>query len=116
VTDLYIDEPEKKLRMLEISAGGFFGLGARHILLPVDAITAIGKDEVHINQTLDHVVQSPTYDPSLIERPAREYWEPFYGYYGLSPYWNTGYMYPQFPMPFEAKPREHAEPEPKTER
>jgi hypothetical protein len=71
VTDLYIDEPEKKLRMLEISAGGFFGLGARHILLPVDAITAIGKDEVHINQTLDHVVQSPTYDPSLIETSAR---------------------------------------------
>jgi hypothetical protein len=36
------------------------------------------------------------YDPTLIKAPTREHWEPFYGYYGLSPYWGDGYMYPTF--------------------
>jgi sporulation protein YlmC with PRC-barrel domain len=96
VSDLFVDEPEQKVRMLEISAGGFLGIGARHVLLPVDAITAVEKSEVHVNQSREHVAASPAYSPDLISRPAREYLEPFYGYYGLMPYWGAGYMYPQF--------------------
>ena len=98
VSDLFIDEAERNVRMLQISAGGFLGLGDRHFLLPVDAISTVGKDEVHIDQTREHVVNSPAYDPKLIARPSREYWEPYYGYYGLSPYWGTGYMYPGVPL------------------
>jgi sporulation protein YlmC with PRC-barrel domain len=106
VSALFIDRPEQKLRMLEVSAGGFLGVGARHVLLPVDAITAIAEREVHVNQSREHVVKSPAYDPSLIERPAAGYWEPFYGYYGLSPYWSAGYMYPHFPMSSDQPARE----------
>ena len=98
VSNLFIDQDERKIRMLEVRAGGFLGLGDRHFLLPVDAITSIAKDEVHINQTAARIVDSPAYDPKLIETPTRQYWEPFYGYYGLSPYWGAGYMYPTFPM------------------
>jgi sporulation protein YlmC with PRC-barrel domain len=98
VSDLFIDENERKVRMLEIRAGGFLGLAERHALLPVDAITSVNEHAVHVNETRERVAHSPAYDPSLIKAPTVESWEPFYGYYGLSPYWGNGYMYPDFPM------------------
>ena len=96
VSDLFIDQDERKVRMLEIRAGGFLGIGDRHVILPVDAITSVTKDEVHVNQTGERVAHSPTYDPTLFaEAPAQDFW-PYYGYYKLSPYWGAGYMYPEF--------------------
>jgi hypothetical protein len=81
--------------MLEIRGGGFLGMGDRHVLVPVDAITKITTDEVTINESRDRLAHSPAYDPHLIEAPPAEYWEPFYGYYGLTPYWTAGYTYPR---------------------
>jgi len=92
--------------MLAIRAGGFLGLGDRHFLLPVDAITSVTKGEVHVNQTRDRIVRSPVYDPTLVETPTQEYWEPYYGYYGLSPYWGSEYMYPHFPIVSEEPSRD----------
>jgi hypothetical protein len=92
--------------MLEVRAGGFLGLGDRHFLLPVDAITSVTKSEVHVNQTRERIVHSPVYDPTLIETPTQEYWEPYYGYYGLSPYWDSEYMYPHFPIISEEPSRD----------
>lgn len=88
VSDLFIDERERSVRMLQVSAGGVLGLGDEHFLVPVEAIAHVSKDEIHVDQTREHVVNSPKYNPNLISRPPREYWEPFYGYYGFSPYWN----------------------------
>jgi hypothetical protein len=88
--------------MLEIRAGGFLGIGDRHFLLPVDAITKVAKAEVHVNETLERIVLSPVYAPALVEEPIpQKHWEPFYGYYGLSPYWGDGYLYPTIPMSTE---------------
>jgi sporulation protein YlmC with PRC-barrel domain len=99
VSALFIDENERKIRMLEIRAGGFLEIRSRHFLLPADAITHVSKDEVRISETQERLEHSPVYDPALrIEEPTQEHWEPFYGYYGLSPYWSSGYMYPNFPM------------------
>jgi sporulation protein YlmC with PRC-barrel domain len=94
VSNLFIDVGERKVRMLEIRGGGFLGIGDRHVLVPVDAITKITPDEVTINESRDRLAHSPAYDPHLIEAPTAEYWEPFYGYYGLTPYWTAGYTYP----------------------
>ena len=98
VSALFVDDNERKIRMLEIRGGGFLEVGTRHFLLPVDAITQVFKSEVHISETKDRIEHSPVYDPALVEIPTQEHWEPFYGYYGLSPYWNSGYMYPIFPL------------------
>jgi len=98
ISDLFVDEDHRKVRMLEIHAGGILGLGERHFLLPVDAISSIDKDEVHVSETQDRVSRSPAYDPNLIVAPTIENWEPFYGYYGLSPYWGMGYRYPDFAL------------------
>lgn len=94
VSDLFIDMDERKVRLLEVRGGGFLGLGDRHVVLPVDAITSITKDQVYVNETRERIARSPVYDPTLIVEPTREYWEPYYGYYGIVPYWNTGYVYP----------------------
>jgi sporulation protein YlmC with PRC-barrel domain len=98
VSDLFVDASERKVRMLQIrTGGGFLGIGDRHVLLPVDAIASVAKDTVHVNETRDRVVNSPAYDPALLEAPTPKIWEPYYGYYGLLPYWGTGYTYPEFP-------------------
>lgn len=105
VNSLFIDEAERKIRMIEIRAGGFFGIGERHFLVPVDAIARADKDEVHINVTREDVAASPPYSPSLVDEPNRSNWEPYYGYYGFSPYWGNGYMYPSFPLTFDEPDR-----------
>jgi sporulation protein YlmC with PRC-barrel domain len=90
VSALFIDEHERKVQMLEVRSGGFMGMGESHVLIPVDAITDYAGDEVRINETQERVAHSPAYDPTLVVAPNPEYWEPFYGYYGLSPYWGRG--------------------------
>jgi sporulation protein YlmC with PRC-barrel domain len=97
ISHLFIDTNERKIRMLEVFAGGFLGIGDRHFLLPVDAVTCVTKDHVHVSEARDRIIGSPVYDPTLIVAPTQDVWEPFYGYYGLSPYWGFGYMFPSFP-------------------
>jgi len=99
VENLFIDQTERKVRMVQIRAGGFLGLGERHFLLPVDAITSVANGEVHVNVTLELIVGSPVYDPSIIPAPTQESWGPYYGHYGVTPYWSAGYMYPRFTSP-----------------
>jgi sporulation protein YlmC with PRC-barrel domain len=106
VSDLFIDREARKIRMLEVRAGGFLGLGDRHFLLPVDAVTSVAKEGVHVTESLQRVEQAPAYDPKLLELPTRPAWEPFYGYYGVSPFWGNGYMYPSIPMARIEGPRE----------
>ncbi len=103
VSALFIDASERKVRMLEVRAGGFLGLGDKHFLLPADTVTSIDKDSVYVNHTRERILHSPVYNPHLVEAPTREYWEPFYGYYGLSPYWGAGYLNPGFPLSPEQK-------------
>jgi CBS domain-containing protein/sporulation protein YlmC with PRC-barrel domain len=94
VNDLFIDEAERKVRFLEVSSGGFLGLGATKFLLPVDAITRITADVVYINQSRERVAGAPQYDPNLVEeRYARD----VYGHYGYAPYWGADYHYPPYP-------------------
>jgi sporulation protein YlmC with PRC-barrel domain len=109
VSALFIDRDKRKVRLLEVRAGGFLGLGDRHFLLPVDTITNVENREVHVNQTRERIVQSPVYDPTLVEVPTHDYWEPYYGYYGLSPYGGLGYMDPQFPISSLPKQNAHSD-------
>jgi sporulation protein YlmC with PRC-barrel domain len=104
VSNLFIDAGERKVRMLEVRAGGFLGIGVKHFLLPVDAVTSVGEDVVHVNETRERIAHSPAYNPHLVQASTREYWEPFYGYYGLSPYWGNGYLYPGFPLSLDQRP------------
>jgi len=94
VDDLFIDEQERKVRFLEVSSGGFLGLGATKFLLPVDAIARLTDDVVHINQSRERVAGAPQYDPSLVEE---RYVSNVYSHYGYPPYWRPDYRYPPYP-------------------
>ncbi len=96
VDGLMIDRDEQKVRYLQVEAGGFLGLGERHFLIPVDAITRISGDDVHINETQERVIGAPGYDPKLGPEPA--YWGTLGSYYGYMPFWGMGYGgYPMYP-------------------
>ena len=97
VSDLFVDAGERKVRMLQLRTGGFAGIGERHFLLPVDAIVGVEKHTVRVNETRERVQNSPAYDPTLLDAPTSSLWEPYYGYYGILPYWGFGYAYPIFP-------------------
>lgn len=94
VDGLIIDQEERRVRLLQIGAGGFLGMGKQKVLVPVDAVTAV-DDKVHVDTDRENVAESPAYDPELaLDRPTAA---SFYDYYGYSPYWNAGYMAPGFP-------------------
>jgi len=98
VDDLLIDERDKRVRFLEVASGGFLGIGEKKFLLPVEAITRISEDTVYVNQTRQHIVGAPAYDPDLIHEDAGEgYYGDVYKYYGYPPYWGPGYTYPPYP-------------------
>ncbi len=94
VDDLLIDPDERRVRFLQVASGGFLGLGESKRLVPVDAVTAMA-DTIQIDKDRDDVAKAPIYDPELVEE--RGYYESLYGYYGYSPYWSAGYMFPGYP-------------------
>lgn len=96
VHDLLVDLRENKVRFLVVESGGFLGMGENKSFIPIDAITSIAKEEVHIDQTRQKVAEAPQYDPSLIN--DRPYNESAYSHFGFTPYWGAGYVYPGLPM------------------
>ena len=94
VKNLMLDQGESKVRFLEVGGGGFLGIGDKTFMIPVDAITRIHDEHVHIDQTREHVSGGPMYDPNLV---PEEHFSDIYGYYGYTPYWMGGYAYPRYP-------------------
>jgi sporulation protein YlmC with PRC-barrel domain len=54
VDDLYIDRRERKVRFLEVGAGGFLGLGEKRLLIPVESVTEVGEGRVTIEPGREH--------------------------------------------------------------
>jgi sporulation protein YlmC with PRC-barrel domain len=82
VNSLMIDDVEQKVRFMEVATGGFLGLGESKTLIPIEAITRITPDEVHISHTREHVAGAPPYDPKLTVMQYSSYWSGLYPYYG----------------------------------
>lgn len=85
VDDLLVDADVDRVRMLRIKHGGLLGFGAEVSLLPIEAVTRLGEDEVVVDQTRDRVASAPIYDPDLGDQSG--YYNNLYGYYGYAPYW-----------------------------
>lgn len=95
VDDLLLDKQENKVRFLRVGHGGFLGIGEDQFLVPVDAVTRIDEDHVHIDREKARLGDVPGYSPDLAEEP--DYYNRVYGYWGYGPYWTTGYTYPGYP-------------------
>ena len=92
VDDLLLDDRENRVRFLQVGHGGFLGIGEEHFLVPVDAVTRIDADHVHVDRTRSDLTDVPGYNPALAEAP--DYYPGVYGWWGYSPYWAPGYAYP----------------------
>ncbi len=66
VDDLYIDTQERKVRFLEVGAGGFLGVGEKHYLIPVDSVTEVGEDRVTLEPGREKVAGSPPFDTTVV--------------------------------------------------
>jgi sporulation protein YlmC with PRC-barrel domain len=80
VEDLYVDEQERKVRFLEVGAGGFLGMGEKHFLIPAEAVASVGEDGVTIDQSREKVAGYPPFDPDVV--PEASYRRGLYDYYG----------------------------------
>lgn len=95
VDDLILDDREGRVRFLRVAHGGILGIGDSHFLVPVDAITRIDAEHVHIDRERGTMSGVPGYSPELAEDPA--YYTGVYGWWGYGPYWAPGYTYPGYP-------------------
>lgn len=106
VDDLLVDDHEHKVRFLRIKEGGFLGIGGRNFLIPVDAVTRIADETVHVDQKGEHIGAGPTYEPNVGTTDTRGqegyreggYYHGLYGHYGYMPFWAPGYAYPGYPF------------------
>src|SRR3954452_782180 len=81
VEDLYVDRDSRLPRFLEVSAGGFLGIGKKHFLIPIEEISReMGEDRVTVNQPRDKVVESPHFDPDDVANPDIQ--RAIHAYYG----------------------------------
>ena len=84
VRDLYADTQERKVRFLDVSAGGFMGLGERRFLVPVEAVSEVREDGVVVvDQKRRKVAESPLFDADVVPQPP--YQDELYEYYGYLP-------------------------------
>lgn len=99
IEHLLIDDVEQKVRFMEVASGGFLHLGETKSFIPVEAITRIDADAVHISPTREHVAGAPRYDPDLVAADSGYFVDlyPYYGYEGkleaYGPYRTSGYPY-----------------------
>jgi len=79
VKDLYVDTEDGDLRFLDVGAGGFLGLGEKHFMIPMEAVTDTGSG-VTIEQSREKVEGSPIVDTKGV--PEDAYQHEVYDYYG----------------------------------
>ena len=82
VEGLYVDEEKRKVRFLDVGAGGFLGLGEKNFLIPVEAVREVNEEGVVVDQSRQKVVDSPPFDTNVV--PQAPYQRDIYAYYGYA--------------------------------
>ena len=82
VEGLYVDEEERKVRLLDVGAGGLLGLGEKNFLIPVEAVREVNEDGVVVDQSREKVVDSPPFDTNVVLQAP--YQRDIYDYYGYA--------------------------------
>jgi sporulation protein YlmC with PRC-barrel domain len=80
VEDFYVDSEDRRVRFLDVGAGGFLGIGEKHFLIPVEAVASVYEDGVTVDQSREKVTGSPPFDTSVV--PQDNYLRDIYHYYG----------------------------------
>ena len=82
VKDLYVDTEEGEVRFLDVGAGGFLGIGEKHFMIPMEAVTDTSGGGVMMDQSREKVEGSPELDTKGV--PEDAYQQEVYDYYGYS--------------------------------
>jgi sporulation protein YlmC with PRC-barrel domain len=83
VEDLYVDREARQPRFVVVSAGGFLGVGKKHLLVPVEEVSRdVSEERVTVSESRDKVLNSPEFDPDVGVPPAdlQRAIEAYYGY------------------------------------
>ena len=82
VANLYVVEDSRRLRFVDVVTGGFLGLGRKHCLVPVEAITDQAPGSITLEVDQRSLESAPAFfNPQIApdersQRATREY----YGY------------------------------------
>ncbi len=87
ISDLFVDDQERKIRLLEVSSGGFLGLGARRFLIPANAVMQVSEDAIVIDRRGGRMTGASGYNPALVDKNQQSYgssgrYGEGYGWYG----------------------------------
>jgi sporulation protein YlmC with PRC-barrel domain len=91
VEDLIVDPTNGTIRMLKIRGGGVLGVGGHHWFVPVEAITDVTDDAVHVDRAREQLLEGE--DQGLQDNA---FVENLYSHYGATPFWTPGYRYPDW--------------------
>jgi sporulation protein YlmC with PRC-barrel domain len=78
VEDFYVDTVDREVRFLDVSAGGFLGLGEKRFLIPVEAVK-IYEDGVTVVQSREKIDKSLSLNTKVV--PEATYERDFYDDY-----------------------------------
>jgi hypothetical protein len=85
VDDLLFDEAERRVRLIRLSVRAPLSAQQPHVLVPVEAISRLDGDRVHVDQLRERVISAPLDDPAAPQTP--DHWSGLYAYYGYPPFW-----------------------------
>jgi sporulation protein YlmC with PRC-barrel domain len=80
VKDLYVDAEVGDVRFLDVGAGGFLGLGEKHYMVPMEAVTDTSGGGVTVEHSRQKVAGSPVLETKGV--PEDAYQHEVYDYYG----------------------------------
>ena len=83
VDQLYVDD-DKELRFVDVVTGGFLGLGRKHHLIPVEAITEETLNAITLGVDEETVEGAPTI-PNPLVGPDEYHQRALYEHYGYPP-------------------------------
>jgi sporulation protein YlmC with PRC-barrel domain len=72
VEDFYIDTLDREVRFLDVSAGGFLGLGEKHFLIPVESVVKVYEDGVTVDQSREKVSEPLSLNTRVVPEAAYE--------------------------------------------
>ena len=80
VEDFYVDTVDREVRFLDVGAGGFWGLGEKRFLIPVEAVK-IYEDGVTVVQSHEKVDEPLSLKTKVVPEAAyeRDLYDDFYG-------------------------------------
>jgi hypothetical protein len=95
VDALFIDEAQRRVRLLRAAPTGAPDANARRYIFPVDSIMLIRGGTIYLAGRRAGLAAAPRDDGQLADPRNLEF---VYEHYGVPPFWRATYEYPPYPF------------------